>query len=92
MWVWGEVGGVGFDHDAVQRREFRGFAEVGCVFVRDDACEGDRCAKVEDFSHVAGVACEAVEDELGWVERGSLQDWNEIVEGFAAVNDDGLNV
>lgn len=50
--VWGEVWRVGLDHDAIERRQFRGFAEVGRVFVGDDAGEGDGCAEVEDFLHI----------------------------------------
>lgn len=33
-----------------------------------------------------------MEDELGWIERSALEYWNEIVEGFAAVDHDRFDV
>ncbi len=88
--VGGEVWGVGFDHEAIEGDEFGGFMNVGGVAVGEDAREGDERAEVEDFSHVGGGAGEAVEDEAGGIEGGCSEDGEEVVEGFSAVEDDGL--
>lgn len=88
--VGGEVGGVGLDHEAIERDEFGGFLNFGGVAIGEDAREGDVGAKVEDFSHVGGGAGEAMEDEAGGIEGGFSEDGEEVVEGLAAVEDDGL--
>ncbi len=90
MGVWGEEGCVGFDHDAVEGREFHGFAEFLRVLVGSDACEGDAGTKVEQLAHIGGCACKAMKDESRRIERGSGEDRDQIIECFATMNDDGL--
>jgi hypothetical protein len=90
MGVGREVGGVGFDHEAIEGDEFGGILDFGGVAVGEDSCEGDVGAEVQDLSHVGGGAGEAMEDEAGGIKGGLSEDGEEVVEGFAAVEDDGL--
>jgi len=90
MRVWGEERGIGFDHDAVGGDEARRGLDFGCVFVRHYAGEGDGCPEVKYLSGIVNGTGEAVEDKTVAWECGSGEDGNEIIKGFAAVDDDGF--
>lgn len=86
-----QKGGVGFDHDSISGREQRGFAQVLRGFVRHDARETDACAEIEEQPHLARAGGEAVEDETSWIERTAAENRDEVIEGFATMEDDWLD-
>ena len=84
----GEVGCVGFEEEAVQGGSLDDFAEVVGFLVGDDAGEAEEIATVEDAFGFGEGAGEAVEDggDVGEV----VEDGETVVDGLAAVDDDGF--
>jgi len=86
----GEEGGIRFDHDAVIGDEAGSGLDVGGVPKGDNAGEGDERAEVEDSAGLVWGAGEAVKDEAVGGDAGGAEDGEEVVEGFTAVDDEGL--
>lgn len=89
--LWGEVGGIGFDEEAFKGDACRGFAQFLCLWKGDVSRERDVQPHGETRARECGIAAKTMHDAAVGIEMGFewFGDFEEILLGFAAVDDDG---
>lgn len=89
VWLRCEVGAIGLQHEALDALLAECVADLGGVFIRDDAGERAAAAAFVDFGDFVGAVAVAVENDARPIDAGFVDHAEGVVEGVAAVDDDG---
>ncbi len=89
VWLGREVGAIGFQHEALDALAAECVTDLGGVLVGDDAGKGAAATAFVDLGDLVWAVAVAVENDACPVNAGLVDHAEGVVEGVAAVDDDG---